>query len=91
MRQWVTTPLIGEAVFRRTHDRPTKRSERFDFAPRHPHQKRTPYLVQENPASLEQALKSLRAQAAESTAKSLVGDRAQLLRHREAILFETTF
>lgn len=44
--------------------------------------------AQKNPTALQQLLESLWAQAAESAAQAFVGDRAQLLGHREAILFE---
>lgn len=47
--------------------------------------------AQENPTALQQLPESLRAQAAEPAAQALVGDRAQLLGHREAILFEAAF
>lgn len=46
--------------------------------------------AQKNAAALEQLLKGLRAHTAQPPTQALVGDRTQLLGHREAVLSQAT-
>jgi hypothetical protein len=47
----------------------------------------SPDSPQKDATALKQLLQRLRFQAAKSTTKALVGDRAELLGHRESVLF----